>query len=66
MVVGAEYVLAGEQFGAGQEATVAADRIVDFESVLLADDEIVLTVAGCRVHRASTGFEGDVIADHHQ
>ena len=50
----------------GQEAAVAADRVVDFEAVLAAQYEVVLAVSGCRVHGAGAGFEGDVVADHQQ
>ena len=50
-------MLAGEQFRAGQELAVAADRIEDLEAVLLPDLEILDAVAGRGVDGAGALFE---------
>ena len=61
-----EHVQAGEQRRGRQEQAVATDRIVDRQSVFLADDEIVKTVAGRRVHGAGASVERDVIAEDYR
>ena len=65
MAIGVEYVFTSEIFGTFQEATVVTDWIIDFESVLLAEVEVILAVAGSSVNCTGSGFEGDVITDHH-
>lgn len=43
--VGLEHMLTGKQFGIRQVDAVAANRVGDFQTVLLTDHEIFLTVA---------------------
>ncbi len=64
--IGLEHVLAGKQFGIRQIDAVAANRVGHFQTVLLTDHEVFLTVARGGVHRAGTGVQGDVITQHHR
>ena len=42
--IGLEHVLAGKQFGIRQIDAVAANRVGDFQTILLTDHEVFLTV----------------------
>ena len=59
-----EHVLAFEQRRAGDEAAVAADRIVDRQLVLQADFVVLVAVPGRGVHEAGAGIERHVVAEH--
>ena len=62
--IGFHHVLAGKVLGFRQEHAVASHRIVDIQLVLLAHHEVILAVSRGSVHRAGTGFSGDVIAEN--
>src|SRR6185436_20766126 len=64
MLVRFEHVLACEQRRAFNEATVAADWIVDLELVLHANGVVFLAVPGRGVHQARARIQRDVIAEH--
>ena len=64
--VGLEHVLAGKQCGIRQVHAVAANRVGDFQAVLLTDHEVFLTVARGGVHGAGTGIQGNVVTQHHR
>ncbi len=64
--VGLEHVLAGKQFGIRQVHAVAANRVGDFQTVLLTDHEVFLTVAWGGVYGTGTGIQGDVVTQHHR
>ncbi|MNC10460.1 hypothetical protein D3C75_581100 [compost metagenome] len=64
--IGLEHVLAGKQLGIRQVDAVAAHRVGHFQTVLLTDHEVFLTVARGGVHGAGTGIQGDVITQHHR
>ena len=50
----------------GQEAAVAAHRILDREAVAAADDVVLQAVPRRRVHRARAGIERHVVAENHR
>ena len=64
MLVGLEHMLTLEQRRTGDKAAIAADRVVHRQPVTLADNVVIHTVAGCRVHRTGTSLERDVVAQH--
>ena len=59
-------MLAGKQFGIRQIDAVAANRVGHFQTVLLTDHEVFLTVTRGGVHRAGTGVQSDVVTQHHR
>ena len=63
VVVGVQHVFAGEELGAGHEAAVVTDGIVDFQAVALADDKVFLPMTRRGMHGAGSGFQRDVLAE---
>ena len=67
MIIGREHVLAREKIRspAGKQP-LFANRVVNLEAVLFTELEIVLAMAGSRVHRAGTGVQGHVVTNNQQ
>ena len=61
-----EDLLAREQRRGRQEPPVGTHRIVHRQAVALADDEVLLAVAGRRVHGTGTAVERHVLAQDHR
>ena len=64
--VGLHDMLAAKILGVFQINTIARHRVVDLQTVLLTDDEIVLTVSWSRVHGAGTGFRCNVLSQYYR
>ncbi len=62
--VGLEDALARESLDLGHEAAALVHRAIDVEPVADARQVVVPAVAGCRVHDAGAGVEGDVVGEH--
>ena len=62
MIVCRKYMFTCKILRSGQKAAVVTNRVVNLESVLATQVEIVLAMAGSRMHRTGTGIEGDVVA----
>ena len=61
-----EHQLAGEQRGRGEESTVAAHGIVDFQAIAAADVVVVQAMSGRGMHGAGAGIEVDMVAEDHR
>src|SRR4030095_704333 len=64
LLVGLEYLHPGEKLDLGSEVAAVVDRTVARQGILLADHEVVIAVARCRVDSTRTGIEGHVISKH--
>ena len=63
MCIGLEDMFTGKDFSLWQKATITANRIVYWQTILHTNSIIVLTVTRRRMYCTSPRLEGDMITD---
>ena len=66
LCISLQYMLSGKIFRVGQIHSIAANRIVNFQVIALADDKIILAMGRGCMHGAGTGLRGDMISENNR
>ena len=61
LIIGLVYMLAGKEFGSGNEQPIRPDRVFKWQVIFHARREVFVTMPGRGMHGSGTSFKRDVV-----